>query len=241
MPKPAQTRNIRLPIADRAKLAKVFRGLAATLGSQANAASQLQVTAMYYSLRCERPKTRGVTATARKAKGPESIERDTYRRLAALIQQHRPDLLAVLQDAVFSDAKGAESARVAYRAWLRRQFRRDNPSGQIDEYDSPWYRLRVEMRGIGGRNDAIIDGRLNTFVARYETQRGHDSSRVWVAIAAAITPLLAAEDTAGIEMSWQELAAAGTLGKYLDAALRAQGLLLEREANLFKRSQHGRA
>ena len=56
------------------------------------------------------------------------------------------------------------------------------------------------------------------------------------AVAEAVAPLLASEASGGVERGWRELEAAGKLGAYLNAALRAQDIVLHREGDVLRRS-----
>jgi hypothetical protein len=58
-----------------------------------------------------------------------------------------------------------------------------------------------------------------------------DDLRVVLAEWRAVEPLLDAEDSGGVEQSWQDLDSAGSLARYLNAALAREAVLLERESS----------
>jgi hypothetical protein len=117
--------------------------------------------------------------------------------------------------------------------WLRKSWRRVQPRWPESSVNhSAWFALVRQF-------PKSADSYITAFVKRWEPRHNavHWNHRVWLAVANALTPLLASGQTGGIERSWRELDAADELGSYLKAALRSQEILLHREANLLTRSQ----
>ena len=119
--------------------------------------------------------------------------------------------------------------RKAYWAWLHKQWRRLNPAGITAPVSATrWWGLYAELPDSAR-------GRVQQCQARWH--RVHGDRRALVAVAEVIRPLLASVESGGVERSWRELDRGRELVSYLNAALRAQDILLNREGDLFRRSE----
>lgn len=56
-----------------------------------------------------------------------------------------------------------------------------------------------------------------------------DDERLWIALYRAVEPLVEAKATWGVEWSWEELDAAGHLGRFVRAGLEREQIMLSRE------------
>ena len=111
-----------------------------------------------------------------------------------------------------------------HAAWMRRE------SG----------RLRASWQQIGADADAGIQDviRLPHYraifekfarrVGRSEPYPEESDFRYWIAVYRAFEPFVAAADSWGVELRWEELRDAGTLSAYLEAALARETVLMTR-------------
>ena len=196
-----------LPVSDRERLARIFATLERRSGGQKAAARALGITPPYFW-------------RLRHGKGGEAISRGLFDRIAALLGADKRTVRELKRAVVNAETR---PQRRAYYAWLHRGYRLMTAGGW------PWWNLYSEL-------PKHAQGRISAFVQRWEG-RGHVDRRAWFGVFNALAPLLASQETSRIERSWQELEAADELGVYLNAALRAQDVILNREGDVLKRSQ----
>ena len=115
-----------------------------------------------------------------------------------------------------------------HAAWMRRE------SG----------RLRVLVRRISGDADIRLQDvirlpRYRLIFEKFARRVGRDRPypeqgdvRYWIAVYRALEPFVAAADTWGVELRWEELHADGTLSKYLEAALAREAVLMTRHPDV---------
>ena len=135
---------------------------------------------------------------------------------------------------------GRKATRVydqEYQPWLRkalRPFTDEHGGFAADGFGGRCIRLlrilgRRQRRG-GGFEYPPPYGSF--FVSFDRATAGHDTQRRNLALLRAVAPLLASEDSGGIERGWRELDASGKLGPYLKAALKCEEILLNRSPDI---------
>lgn len=150
------------------------------------------------------------------------IRRKTIRRLARLLQGTEQE------EEVWRAILGLDGERVlrAHVEWLNREMRPLVDSrGRATELYGKARRLLDTIRGIPKY------GKVFDHFEEMVSRRGHhptESSRVHLARLRAITPLLAAERSSGMERTWVELDESGDLSAYLRHSLARELILLKR-------------
>ncbi|MEO7731563.1 MAG: hypothetical protein ABIY55_11365 [Kofleriaceae bacterium] len=120
----------------------------------------------------------------------------------------------------------SEPARAAlrtYDAWNDTQFNRRSAAARL------YGRLR-------NRHANLSTSHIEPFANKLE-KRGFREESITLAILKALEPLAEAEHSGGIEMTLDDLAAAGKLGAYLTVALKREDILLGRTADPIRRAQ----
>jgi len=204
-------------VVDRKRLGKVIGALARRYGTQKDAAAALQITPVYFWRLLHH-------------RGGASITPGLFNRIAALLEADDRSMRDLLHAVATAETR---QQRHAYRTWLRKSWRRIQPGWPRSSVnDSVWFGIEREL-------PRYAQSYIGAFVKKQEARHDatHWNHRVWLAVANALAPLMASRQAGGIEQSWQELDAADERGPYLKAALRAQDLLLRREANLLRRAQ----
>jgi hypothetical protein len=197
-----------IKIVDSQVLQSVLRKVVARRGTHREAAKALGIGQTTF--------TRLLNGTVHKR-----LRSDTYRSIRKALSAHGIEWgLEYLFEESVLNPKGSLVQR-KYESWLR------------EEYERLASRAQPVFSELYGRPEyqRLFKGFLQRVARRPDLPPPHET-RLWVALYRAVEPLGAASVTWGVERTWQEMDEAGELEGFLQAALKRERIMLNRERDL---------
>ncbi len=169
---------------------------------------------------------------------PHHLTRKTALSLARALRS-KPRLYREFWRYVILGRKATRVYEREYTPWLRKTVRPFTDGRGAFTADGLAGRCNRMLQQLGHRPRRGRPGEFeysepygSYFVSFDKATAGHDEPRRCFARWRAVAPLLASEDSGGIERGWDELKAGGELGPYLKAALKREEILLNRQPDL---------
>ncbi len=194
----------RLPIAEPETFKAVLNEVTARYKTQQLAAAALRV---------KQP----VLSRAAHGVVPKYVTEAVFHRMARALRENVADsnLAERFEESVHTPDSSRRLAR--YWGWWMTW---------MGYYQEPGQRIESQLRQVPAYG-ALIDGFLAG--ARQTGEPGREMARARLALYRALAPLAAADDSAGVEVSWKELDRRGDLERFLHHSLKRELLLLGKE------------
>lgn len=169
---------------------------------------------------------------------PHHVTRKTALSIARALRS-KPRLYREFWRYAILGRKATQVYDQEYQPWLRKALRPFMDEHEVFTADGLAGRCNRLLRQLGHRSRPGRPGEFeyskpfgSYFISFDKATARHDALRRCLARWRAVAPLLASEDSGGIERGWPELKASGELGPYLKVALKREEILLNRQPDL---------